>query len=101
MSTKIKNKKPEHYHPNGGDGMASICEWGLTVTFKTKEQAVNFIDKLIHWECNMLPDFNYEVENNGQVEKHIICIHNYSWACNLTEIAKMLEEVDWHDAGDN
>ncbi len=72
----------------------SIATWDLQVRFLVKEQAAEFVKRIIAEEIDydvqmvkldMLPDL-FEVR-----------IENMCWANNLRRIAKLLLEVDYHD----
>lgn len=84
------SKKP--YKPTTGGGRASICNWGLKVSFLTKEQCQKFIKKFMRLDIPV--NFEYYTEEENPT-KHVVAIEGFSWAFNLKKVAKMLESVDY------
>lgn len=76
-------------------GRASICSWDLCFRFLIKEQATKAIEKLLAWECPV--NFSYEEEMGTGIPVYTIQLDNMSWAGNLEQVAKFLQEVDWSD----
>lgn len=85
--------KRKEYKPTV-DGRASICEWDLKVTFKSKEQVKAIIKKIIEYEIDV--NFSYRSEMTALDVVHILEIENFSWASNLVSIAKDIEKCDYY-----
>lgn len=71
---------------------AAIIHWDLSITFKTKAQAVAFIRILTSEEIDF--NFSYHMELTATSSVYIITIEDMPWAQNLTTIAGILELVD-------
>ena len=76
------------------NGMASICDWHLQVTFGTREQAHGFIRDYLSEGGDAL-SFNYDEDFVHDGTRYIIQI-DASWAANLSHVAALLERWD-HD----
>lgn len=85
----MKKKKNQYKVGN----RASICNWNLTFRFYTKEQCQRFIKKFMKLEIPVSFSYYTRLGENGPTE-HVIEITDFSWASNLTIVAKMLESVD-------
>lgn len=81
-------------------GRASICNWDLQFSFRTREQCKKFIDRLFELDMHMVPEFDYTEDHNDGTNSQMfhVSIHSMPWAHNLVTIAKILEEVDYQDA---
>ena len=75
------------------NGRASICEWSLKATFKTKEQAVKAIKELLEQDIHF--PLSYEVDFVDSGHTHSIVIDDMPWAGNLKTVAKILQRVDY------
>ena len=66
---------------------ASIFEWNLEVRCLWKNQ----FDKLFKYLVDKEYDFSWEKEE----QKYLLKIYSVSWASNLVEFAKILQESDY------
>jgi len=83
-SKKIENKTPKD------DFRRSILHWSLDLTFKTKEQMIEFINELMFLEIAY--DFSYNSSPSENI--YNLTIHNMCWAGNLQTVAEILEKID-------
>jgi len=78
----------EYYHKS--KNAASICTWSLELKFVNKEQVFDVVEKLGKFEH----DLHIEIEPKDD-ESFLIMVYNMSWAANLVEVAKLIEECDF------
>ena len=79
------------YHSKSGS--ASICHWCLAIRLKNKDQCAKFIQLLMDEPIDYDFKFNHGYEDNEEIYE--IHIKNGIWASNLSQIAKLLEKVDY------
>ena len=77
-------------------GRASICHWDLTFQFLLKEQAIEAMNKIFTLEYDL--NVSYIVNCGVQPQTYTVTISDMCWAVTLTEVAKILESVDWSDS---
>lgn len=77
------------------NGRASICNWSLEFSFRTRQQVVKFIDLLLKDEIDF--HFEYEYIMTDKDYLYTVRIHDMSWADNLQRVAGYLKEVDYSD----
>lgn len=75
------------------NGRASICHWTLSVSFKTKEQTVKALKKILKEDIDFPVSYRTEMTSDGY--QYFLDIDDMSWAANLSTVAKILEKVDY------
>jgi hypothetical protein len=74
---------------------ASICNWELNFSFRTKAQICQFVELLLEDEVDFY--FEYRKELDETSELHLITVTG-CWANNLVRVSKMAEEADYKDS---
>lgn len=75
-------------------GRASILTTDIEISFYEKHQ----IDEVFHFLVDNDYDFSFETEKGDSLtlDKHMLTIHNISWAYNVTRLFKFLEGLDYN-----
>lgn len=78
-------------------GQASVCHWNLEFRFYDKAQCTRFIEKYMALDSTGSTNIKYEVITGDSLtlDEHWVTLEDGCWAHNLTQIAKLLEEVDY------
>ena len=91
----LKKIDKEPYKPTWGRTRASICHWNLSFRFHTKEQCQKFIELLMKEDIGYHFEYFEESGDSSTPSNYWVEIHDMSWAKNLTDVAKLLEQVDY------
>jgi len=73
-------------------GELSICQWSLTVRFKTKDQCAELIRRIFDMDLQLYPKMWFSDDSEESPEYSVEI--EYQWAHQLSAIAAILEAVD-------